>query len=81
MLSNRLIAFVNLMNLVRWLVQMQVSLRTDYVPKGHDGMCRNKDEGLCSKLKVLKLRLKMWNKEVIGHVTVRRELALKQVGF
>ncbi|RVW46149.1 K(+) efflux antiporter 5 [Vitis vinifera] len=29
----------------------QVSLRTDYVPKEHDGMCRNKDEGLCSKLK------------------------------
>lgn len=36
---------------------------------------------LASKLKVLKARLKVWNKEVFGNVVVQKDLILNQAGF
>lgn len=36
---------------------------------------------LASKLKVLKARLKVWNKEVFGNIVVQKDLILNQAGF
>ena len=36
---------------------------------------------LASKLKVLKSNLKVWDREILGNVLVKKELALSQVGF
>ncbi|RVW27578.1 hypothetical protein CK203_097516 [Vitis vinifera] len=58
-----------------WAASLDVE---DYTTKLCQGSC---SFILASKLEVLKSNLKVWDREILGNVLVKKELALSQVGF